>query len=120
MITGDDKLAALVDASMFVLPSYSENFGIAVAEDMACGLPVVISDAINIWPEVECAETGLVGPYDIDITARNIMQIFDNPARASELGRTVFDWFATDIRGTASRPRSKRPMQISLPDAIVS
>ncbi len=70
MITGDDKLAAMVDASIFVLPSYSENFGIAVAEAMACGLPVVISDAVNIWPEVESAEAGLVGPCDIDITAR--------------------------------------------------
>ena len=86
MIIGDDKLAALVDASMFVLPSYSENFGIAVAEAMACGLPVVISDAVNIWPEVESAAAGLVGPCDIDITARNIMQILENSARASEMG----------------------------------
>ena len=100
MITGDDKLAALVDASMFVLPSYSENFGIAVAEAMACGLPVIISDAVNIWPEVESAEAGLVGPCDIDITARNIMQILDNPARASEMGangiRLVRDRYSWD------------------------
>ena len=100
MITGDDKLAALVDASMFVLPSYSENFGIAVAEAMACGLPVVISDAVNIWPEVESAAAGLVGPCDIDITARNIMQILDNPARASEMGangiRLVRDRYSWD------------------------
>ena len=100
MITGDDKLAALVDASMFVLPSYSENFGIAVAEAMACSLPVVISDAVNIWPEVESAAAGLVGPCDIDITARNIMQILDNPARASEMGangiRLVRDRYSWD------------------------
>ena len=100
MIIGDDKLAALVDASMFVLPSYSENFGIAVAEAMACGLPVVISDAVNIWPEVESAAAGLVGPCDIDITARNIMQILDNPARASEMGangiRLVRDRYSWD------------------------
>ena len=100
MITGDDKLAALVDASMFVLPSYSENFGIAVAEAMACGLPVIISYAVYFLQEDESAEAGLVGPCDIDITARNIMQILDNPARASEMGangiRLVRDRYSWD------------------------
>jgi len=86
MITGDEKLSALVDASMFVLPSYSENFGIAVAEAMACGLPVVISDAVNIWPEVQSADAGLIGPCEIEATARNMMQILENPGRAAEMG----------------------------------
>jgi glycosyltransferase involved in cell wall biosynthesis len=87
MITGNDKLAALVDAEMFVLPSYSENFGIAVAEAMACGLPVVISDAVNIWPDVEAAGAGLVGPCDADVTARNMIEILQNPGRAAEMAQ---------------------------------
>lgn len=86
MITGTEKLAALVDASMFVLPSYSENFGIAVAEAMACGLPVVVSDAVNIWPEVQSAAAGLVGPCDIEATARNMIHVLENPGRAAEMG----------------------------------
>ncbi|MFT5485888.1 MAG: glycosyltransferase involved in cell wall biosynthesis [Paracoccaceae bacterium] len=100
MITGDEKLSALVDASMFVLPSYSENFGIAVAEAMACGLPVVISDAVNIWPEVKSAEAGLVGPCDIEATARHMMHVLENPGRAAEMGaagiRLVRDRYSWD------------------------
>ena len=87
MIGGDEKLGALVDADMFVLPSYSENFGIAVAEALACGLPVVISDAVNIWPDVERAGAGLVGPCEIGPTARNMEEILANPGRAAEMGR---------------------------------
>ena len=86
MIGGDEKLGALVDASMFVLPSYSENFGIAVAEALACGLPVVISDAVNIWPDVKDAGAGLVGPVDADATARNMIEILENPGVAAAMG----------------------------------
>ncbi len=58
MLLGEEKLAALRDARMFVLSSYSENFGLAVIEAMACGLPVVISDRVNIWREVAAAGPG--------------------------------------------------------------
>jgi glycosyltransferase involved in cell wall biosynthesis len=47
MITGDDKKAALADADLFVLPSYSEGFSIAVLEAMAAGTPTLVSDRVG-------------------------------------------------------------------------
>lgn len=51
---------AYVDADVFVLPSYTENFGITVAEALACGTPVVISDQVNIYKEIGDSGAGLV------------------------------------------------------------
>lgn len=85
MIVDDERLGAFSDAAMFVLPSYSENFGIAVIEAMACKLPVVISDAVNIWPDIKAADAGLVSPCDVDATARNMIELLENPARAQKI-----------------------------------
>jgi glycosyltransferase involved in cell wall biosynthesis len=47
---------------VFCLPSHQENFGIAVVEALACGKPVLISDKVNIWREIEQDGAGLVAP----------------------------------------------------------
>lgn len=52
MLHGDLKWGALRAADAFALPSHQENFGIAIAEALACGTPVLISDQVNIWREV--------------------------------------------------------------------
>src|SRR5207253_5868060 len=54
------RWGALTSAEVFVLPSHQENFGIAVVEAMACGLPVLISNKVNIWREVEADGAGWV------------------------------------------------------------
>jgi glycosyltransferase involved in cell wall biosynthesis len=80
------KLAAFADAAMFVLPSYSENFGLAIVEALACGVPVAISDRVNIWREIEACGAGLVAPPTIDDVARQIETFAADPARAAEMG----------------------------------
>ena len=60
MLSGASKWGAFYGAAAFVLPSHQENFGIAVVEALACGKPVLISNQINIWREIEAAGAGLV------------------------------------------------------------
>ncbi len=60
MVSGAAKWGAFYGAAAFVLPSHQENFGIAVVEALACGKPVLISNQINIWREIEAAGAGLV------------------------------------------------------------
>ena len=63
-LSGQDKLAAFAAASFFALPSYSENFGLALVEALAAGLPCVVSDQIGIASDVEEFEAGLRVPCE--------------------------------------------------------
>ncbi|HEY2892121.1 MAG TPA: glycosyltransferase [Dongiaceae bacterium] len=86
MLTGQDKLAAFTDASLFILPSYSENFGIAVVEAMACGVPVLISDKVNIWREVAADGAGRAAPCDATAFAGEIAAMLADPAALAAMG----------------------------------
>ena len=62
MLSGDLKWGAFRAAELFCLPSHQENFGIVVAEALACRLPVAIGEPVNIASEVSSAGAGLVHP----------------------------------------------------------
>ena len=70
MLSGDSKWGMLRLAEAFVLPSHQENFGIAVAEALACGTPVLISNKVNIWREIGQDRAGLVDDDDEPGTTR--------------------------------------------------
>jgi glycosyltransferase involved in cell wall biosynthesis len=72
MLEGAMKSAALQAADAFILPSHQENFGLSVVEALAAGLPVLISNRINIWREIEAANAGYIEPDDLLGTARLI------------------------------------------------
>jgi len=68
MLSGDAKWGAFYNCEAFVLPSHQENFGIAVAEALACGKQVLISNQVNIWREIEGSQAGLVEDDTIEGT----------------------------------------------------
>lgn len=59
-LAGDAKMEAFRAAALFALPSYSENFGLALVEAMASGLPCVVSDQVGVAPDVEEFQAGSV------------------------------------------------------------
>jgi glycosyltransferase involved in cell wall biosynthesis len=59
-ITGADKEALFASARLFVLPSYSENFGITVLEAMIRGLPVAVTNEVGAAEIVRQAGAGMV------------------------------------------------------------
>lgn len=80
MVSGDVKWGAFRHAEAFILPSHQENFGIAVAESLACGVPVLISNQVNIWREIQQANGGLVDADTIEGTERLIEGWLETPA----------------------------------------
>ncbi|MBO6784675.1 MAG: glycosyltransferase, partial [Alphaproteobacteria bacterium] len=99
MVTGPDKLDLLTDADLFVLPSYSENFGISVIEASACGLPVAISDKVNLWHEIDTADAGWVTPAEPGPFREAMLAALSDLDAAREKGQRgralvadTFDW----------------------------
>jgi glycosyltransferase involved in cell wall biosynthesis len=86
-LDGADVIQAYVDADVFVLPSYTENFGLTVVEAMACGLPVVISDQVNIHADVAQSGAGLVTRCDADKVAEAVISLMGDSDRRSVMGR---------------------------------
>jgi glycosyltransferase involved in cell wall biosynthesis len=70
MLRGDAKWGAFYAAEAFVLPSHQENFGIAVAEALACGRPVLLSDKVNIAADIAEDGAGLMEADTADGTER--------------------------------------------------
>ena len=100
-IPANERWEVLDGADLFVLPSHQENFGIVVAEAMARGVPVVISDQVQIAPQLLAAKCGSVVSLDSTVLASTLDQLLRETKLRSELGRagqkyarTVFDWNA--------------------------
>lgn len=74
MLSGDVKWGALRAADAFVLPSHQENFGVVVVESLAAGRPVLISNQVNVWPEIQADGVGLVDDDTVDGTERLLAQ----------------------------------------------
>ncbi|HBS29822.1 MAG TPA: hypothetical protein DEB06_10330 [Phycisphaerales bacterium] len=90
---GPEKLSALVDASVFCLPSRQEGFSMAITEAMACRLPVVVSDQCH-FPEVAEVGAGRVVRCDPKGVAAALEEVFSDETarrRMGEAGRRLVE-----------------------------
>lgn len=85
-VAGDRKAALLQAADVFVLPSYYENFGIAVAEAMSAGIPVVISDQVHICDEIQQAEAGWVTACEVNALTDALQTALKDPVERRQRG----------------------------------
>jgi len=85
-LQGNEKWEAIADADAFVLSSYSENFGVAVVEAMALGIPVIVSDQVGISSVIQSAGAGIVTRCHADDFGRALVNIAANPVLREEMG----------------------------------
>ena len=82
MLAGDAKWGALFHCEASILPSHQENFGISVVETLACGRPVLISNQVNIWREINEAGAAFVQDDSVAGTTRLLMDWNNLTAKA--------------------------------------
>jgi glycosyltransferase involved in cell wall biosynthesis len=99
MLRGIERVQAYVDAELFVLPSYTENFGIVVPEALASGCPVLVSDKVNISDQIAAAGVGGVVQTSVQSVRDGLSRwLNDAPLRQSASCRardfvwSNFDW----------------------------
>jgi glycosyltransferase involved in cell wall biosynthesis len=101
MLRGPDKLAALTGSQLLALPSFHENFGLAVVESLAAGRPVLVSDQVQLWREITQANVGAACPTTIPALAVLLRQWLSTPTllesaatRARPFALAHYDWNA--------------------------
>jgi len=87
MLEGSMKQGAFASAEAFVLPSHQENFGISVVEALAVSVPVLISNRVNIWREIEADRAGYVESDDLAGTTRLVQRWIDTAPAEREMNR---------------------------------
>lgn len=94
LVIGAAKEILLQGSDLFVLPSFSENFGIAVAEALAAGLPVVLTPGVQIAPEIAAANAGIVVEGELAPLRDAIAQLLKSPELRQSLGQNGRDLVA--------------------------
>jgi glycosyltransferase involved in cell wall biosynthesis len=115
MLSGELKWGAYRAAELFCLPSHQENFGIVVAEALACGVPVAIAEPVNISTQVSKVGAGLVHPDTVQGTTDalrrwNAMQVHQKV----HMGQLAKQLFANQFDST-SVAKKLVPVLTSLP-----
>ncbi len=101
MLTGDLKKAALADASVFVLPSYSEGLSIAVLEALAAGTPVLVSDRVGFGDVLQQRQAAFTVGLNVDSIQQGLATLLQNGLLRERLAangrRLVREEYAIDI-----------------------
>lgn len=87
MLTGEAKKAALSDADIFTLPSYSEGFSIAALEAMTAGVPSLVSDRIGFDGTVAKYNAAHEAPLTVEGVYEGLVTMLQNPKYGQKLAQ---------------------------------
>ncbi|MDQ3206473.1 MAG: glycosyltransferase [Pseudomonadota bacterium] len=85
-VDGAMKASAFAAAELFVLPSYSENFGIAAVEALGVGLPCILGQGVAVAERVHAEDAGIAIAPTSEAVAAAVISLLAAPARLAQCG----------------------------------
>jgi glycosyltransferase involved in cell wall biosynthesis len=92
MVGGADKLSLYQAADLFVLPTQQENFGVVFIEALACGLPVVTTQGVDIWPELKASGAASIIEDAGSQLTPELMRLLPNPGERRSMASKARPW----------------------------
>jgi glycosyltransferase involved in cell wall biosynthesis len=107
-LEGDLKESLLDGSALFILPSHSENFGMAAVEAMASRLPVIVTDQVGIAKEIRETGSGIVIPPSVDGIVKGISSLLKDPKSAAAMGKRAHETVRRlfDLKTVARKTKS--------------
>ena len=96
-VDGERKTRAFAEADAFILTSHSENFGIAVVEALAAGVPCLVSRGVATAPDIEAARAGIVVDPNPASIAEGIEKMLADPAGLQKMSAAAYALAARDF-----------------------
>ncbi len=94
MVTGRLKVSLFQSADVLALPTSQENFGLALAEAMACGVPAVTTKGVDIWPELEASGGAVLCEAMPEAFAAALERVLGDPGARARLSDAARAWAA--------------------------
>ena len=98
-VEGDRKIALFRAADLFVLPTSQENFGLVFPEAMACGVPVITTRGVDIWPELEQSGGALIVGEDVESVTSAINRMLSDDTATAAMGLAGKNWVEQTFAG---------------------
>jgi glycosyltransferase involved in cell wall biosynthesis len=115
----EEKLSAMAAATIYVLPSYSESFGIALLEALCAGLPCVVTTGVALSEEVQGHDAGLVVSPKLSEISAAILRLAGSQELRQKLStngrRLAFERFSMEAMGAALETLYQRVLDGPVP-----
>ncbi len=92
MVKGPEKISLFQASDLFLLPTSQENFGFALVEAMAAGVPVMTTKGVDLWPELEACGGAEIVEQDAAPIADHVAKLLADTPRLKDMGVKARKW----------------------------
>lgn len=101
MVKGPEKISLFQASDLFLLPTSQENFGFAIVEAMAAGVPVMTTKGVDLWPELEACGGAVIVDQDAGPIAAEVQKLIVDTQRLRSMGEKARKWVFENLHEQA-------------------